>query len=146
MFNIKHVIWFFCLLSGCSILSPNISQETVYFHEVITLDELQSNRINNLTIDIKMPENYKLLVDAKPMVVLKQSNGEILKTLLLSKTRDEFTINKRIKGKELRAELHLFYCSIGNEGMCLIKNILYKIPVKKSKIEKSVNLQYTIIN
>jgi len=54
-------------------------------------------------------------------------------------------INKNIKEKTLYVELALYYCKEGDDGLCLIQNNLFEIPLDSVEKFQDINLMHNIL-
>ncbi|MCA9406847.1 MAG: hypothetical protein KC684_09925 [Candidatus Omnitrophica bacterium] len=136
-------------LSGCT--PPNInnqgltlSPQETYFGEVISEPIIASSSINTIHWNIIFPEDHRLLIDAKPYIrIFNRPDQDILK-ISLTATEGSFACNQEIKGEEVWAEIGLFYCKDGKEGLCLMQNVLYTIKIDKALPPADLNLYYQV--
>jgi len=112
--------------------------------ETIRVSQAVSGHITGLNIQVSLPPNYQFLSEAKPFVRLfSPEDGEIAK-FELEEPVGHFSLNAQVSSARVFAEVGLFYCRQGALGLCLIKKLLYDIPVSQTGGSENLNLGYII--
>ena len=117
--------------------------ESEFVGERITLKGSQSSLLIGVTVNLQLPKNHKLLLKAKPNIQLFTRN-ELIGKFTIQNNTSNFLIGKEILSDKLFAELDLYYCREGNTGLCIIKKVLYEIPIRKGVESQMLKIQYTV--
>ena len=110
----------------------------------IELQEKQPAKVSGVNFILSLPLGYKLLPEAKPYLKLYTPEGKILTTLEVHNGINTATFQKKIKGDKLFAELALYYCKEGEEGMCIFKTVLLIVPLDRSLPKNNLHLSYDV--
>jgi len=114
-----------------------------FIGERITLKESYPAQIKNLNLNISLPEQYELLSKAGPEIRLF-TREEFIQGFEIVSTRNTFELDETITTDYLYAELSLFYCRDGNQGLCINKQVLYKIPINDQLPASNLDLEYIV--
>ncbi len=115
-----------------------------HFAEKIRLQCPQSADISDIHLQLEFPEGYELLIKAKPYLRIFTADGQIDDKLDITSLTPSFKIAQEVPSDMLYAELNLYYCKHGDEGLCLIRNILFEIPLQKSNQPRQLKLAYSV--
>ena len=121
-----------------------IPDVTNFFGERVSLSQPQSSTIEKLRLSVQLPADYKLLVKANSKIHLFTLDGKFSKKIPLKETSSIFSINREIHSDKLYVELALYYCKQGKEGLCLIKKVLFDVPIQKSSKPEELILDYQV--
>lgn len=95
-------------------------------------DKIKSESIaptaNQLKFKFELPKNYKLNDLAPSQIRLFSKDGKLIKSQPIKNLEQTLEIKETLSDK-IYADISLYYCQKGNEGLCLIKNLLYEIPI-----------------
>jgi len=116
-----------------------------YLGDHIKISKPQPGLIKQVILDITSPEGYQFIANAKPQMRLLSKNGLLLKSFDIPQLdHSRFNVNLTVPDDLLFAELSLYYCRESKRGLCLIKKILFEIPVNHGLLPNDVFLTYTI--
>lgn len=112
-------------------ISPNLKKINVK-EQIIS-----SNEKNSLVFNVKLPEGFHLNPDAPQRYNISFENG---KNIAIEKPNEKFKeiplnipFETSKKGNtKLTAKLTIYYCREDNTGVCLIKSLVWNVPVKVS--------------
>ena len=132
-------------------LKSDISEEEAFYFdfdsfmgEKIVLEEKHSAQITKLNLKITLPDQYQLLPKANPTARLFTKEQDLLKTIPITETMSSSPINEIIVSETLYAQLSLFYCRDAPKGLCIIKEVLFEIPIDKQLSPSDLELSYTV--
>ena len=122
-------------------------QDTNQFQgERIKIEPPRSNRIGQLIVTLKLPEGYELFRNANSHLKVFSADGKYSRQDKIFELKSNFPVYQEIHGDKLYVELILNYCKHGKDGMCLLKNILFEIPLVTKMngefIEEDIQLDY----
>jgi len=153
VFLFTILICCFGLICGCEPLTvndeklaelpENLDEEKLIW-EKVKISQPVSDIIENLIIDIQLPEKHKLLLKAKSNIQLITKNQGLIEVYPINTVKQSFKVNQSIENHTLFAQMDLYYCREGIEGLCLIKNILFEIPIDKTVSNKDLNIRYKV--
>lgn len=91
-------------------------------------------------VDVSLPDKYKLTegVPISAEISFKDGGKLISNSLDFDKFPIKLPFETEAGVSEIKIELHFFYCSSGNEGLCFFENKKYAIPVKIKNTGDSV--------
>jgi len=133
------------ILSGVvqpvEVVLPDVNN---FFGERVSLSQPQSSKIGKLRLSVQLPTDYKLLVKANPQVHLFTLDGKFSKRISFKETSVVVPINREILSDKIYVELALYYCKQGKEGLCLIKKVLFDVPIQKGRKAEEFILNYQV--
>jgi len=144
IFVILSIFITFIFSSIKTVESATIPDVVNFFGERISLSQPQSSKIGKIHLDIQLPDDYKLLPKANSQVHLFTLDGQFSKKFPLKKTSVVIPINREVRADKLYVELALYYCKEGKEGLCLIKKVLFDMPIQKSNNTEEFILNYQL--
>ncbi len=115
-----------------------------FFGQRIAFQGIKSAQVRTIRLVLQFPRGYKMLFHAKPSMKLFTKEGVFLKEFLIKKNSDSFLLNQKISSEQLYAQIGLYYCKEGDEGMCLLKNLLFEISLDKNLPADDIFLTYTV--
>lgn len=115
-----------------------------FFGEKVKHGQSISESTEDINLELFLPADHRLLIKAKPKLKIIKEDGQHLQEFEITDTNHSFTLSAQIEGDAMFAHLALFYCHEGDEGMCLISNVLYEIPIDQANGSNSLNFSYTI--
>ncbi|OGX30998.1 MAG: hypothetical protein A2787_02660 [Omnitrophica WOR_2 bacterium RIFCSPHIGHO2_01_FULL_48_9] len=112
----------------------------------VKISQPQAARINQIIVDVKFPPQHELLTDVtpKPHLRLYNSAGKQLAAFDLTGPSQKFKFKRQIKSDKLFAELTLFYCKTGDQGLCLMKNVLFEVSLDKKLPQQDLTLNFEV--
>jgi DNA-binding beta-propeller fold protein YncE len=110
-------------------ISPNLKEINLSGVELSESDK------NAVIFNVELPEDFHLNPDAPQRYEISFENGE---TIQIDNPKDKFKelplkIPFQVQKKgvsKLKAKLTIFYCREDNTGVCLIKSIVWNVPIK----------------
>jgi len=141
LFAIFIIVIFYSIKIVESALIPDI---TNFFGERVSLSQPQSAKIGKLRLNVQLPADYKLLIKANSQIHLFTLDGKLSRKISLKGTSTVVPVNREIRADKLYVELALYYCKKGKEGLCLIKKVLFDVPIQKSKNSEEFALDYQV--
>lgn len=128
------------LLSGCSLsggprgddpLSGAGAEEKLdlsnYIGERLHLSQRQPDYVSRLQLNLVFPDEHKLLCEAKPSVALYTAKGKLVWRAVIEENQVDYVVNRKIGTPLFYAKLGVYYCKEGDQGLCMIQNVLYEI-------------------
>lgn len=113
--------------------------------EEVLIDEVVSPFLKEIQLDLRLPAGYHLLKKAEPNIILFTDDQQIGGKYLIESLTESIFLEKPIKATELYLYLSLYYCkSDDSEGLCIIKKILFEIPVDIESKEKILVLEHVV--
>ena len=103
-----------------------------------------SAQLRNLTVQLIFPPEHKLLNEAGPHVQLFTMDGKFNETFAIAGAVSQIKVGKRVNADVLYAKLDIYYCREGALPLCLIKNVLYEIPLVRNQDPEDMNIIYQI--
>ena len=113
--------------------------------EQVSILEAKPDNLNNLKLSITLPAGHKFLTEGLNSLRLYTENGKLFKSFKIKGLNSSLTVNDHIKSKRAFAQVTLYYCREGNKGMCMVKTILFTIPLKSNDQGADWELQYTVL-
>ncbi len=110
----------------------------------IVLRKKYSPNIRNLKLNLILPAGYQFLASANSQVKLFTKNRKLVKSFKISDLNADLVLNKSIVSESLSAEMMLYYCRQGDQGVCLIKNIIFEIPLDRQSDLNDIVLKYEL--
>ena len=153
----RYFLILFLLLGCSSTKSPSThsiaeikppAQETFFydfdhfFGDKVALQD-KSNHIKQLYIKLNFPPKHKFISETKSRIRLF-TKDKLIDTFFIDQNEEAFTIEKKIEADKVYAELNLYYCREGAQGLCLMKNVLYEISLNPNLSPNDLTLNYTI--
>lgn len=118
-----------------------------FIGERINLPIQYSKKLHSVRFSVHLPENYRMLYDAKPYIRIFTKDGAFDSNNLITSEDMNIGLNHVFKEEdELFILAAFYYCRDGKEGLCLIKNLLYNATFDNYSKEMDVFLDYTIAN
>ncbi|MGE0269303.1 MAG: hypothetical protein AB7S78_12710 [Candidatus Omnitrophota bacterium] len=115
-----------------------------FLGERITLPGTYPAQITLLSLDLKFPQGHELLVEANPKIEFFSGEGElILKREIFVDTR-HYVIGRRIDDPVYYIKLGIYYCKTGDQGLCLMQNVLYEVQTSVDLPAGPLKLEYNV--
>jgi len=115
-----------------------------FIGDKVILDRKQAAAIQNLNLSLDLPKEHKILAKANPFIRLFTKDGTILKTLDIKENMDSYYVDQDIMSDTLYAEMVLYYCREGKEALCLVRNVLFQIPLDRGLQSSNLDLSYKV--
>jgi DNA-binding beta-propeller fold protein YncE len=121
----------------------------------LPVQKLPPGKASELIIDLKLPKGFHLNPDATQSYKINTSDGSIkiddslrargLKNPALP-LKIGFNTDPSAEKAKLEVELTFYYCPENNAGACLIKSLVWNVPIEFDKRQKadSIKLQYEV--
>lgn len=98
------------------------------FHgEKEVLDGVNISDLKNVSLNLSFQDNYKLNAEAPGRIRLFSENGKVNIDKSITSAKVEFDPKSLKEADKLYAEMVVYYCKEGNEGLCLVKDVLFEI-------------------
>ena len=137
------VLTVFLTLSENGNLSKPITAEAFPNTEIIELDT-HSAFVSNINVDLQFPDNYGLQPSAPSQLELYSERQGLLSVYPLTAEQSRISLNRVILPMNVYLKLKLFYCRKSDQGLCLMKNVVFHVPVVRSKSPGELNLSYRV--
>ncbi len=115
-----------------------------FIGESVTLQGRYAAALKQIVADIKFPANHKLLPKARPHIALYHRDGRPIQGQIISSSHIQMNIAERLDVDQVYAKLGIYYCRQGEQGLCLMQNVLYKIFLSPSSNNDIVQLKYDL--
>ncbi len=125
------------------------SQKTLFdpsqfFGERLKLADPISRKVNQINLNLGFPLGYKLIDETPSKLKVYTQVGEKIAEFSFKKESALFKLNKTIKSNGLWIEVSLYYCKQTDTGLCLMRNVLYEVPLEFKKKKENIHLKYTL--
>lgn len=117
---------------------------TNYIGERLHLSATCPSHISRLRLKLLFPEGHKLLLEAHPNVAIYNSDGELVWSHDIDQEQEDFEVNKSVSSPVFYAKIGVYYCKEGDQGLCLIQNILYEIDASRQLPAGPLELEYEL--
>jgi hypothetical protein len=124
-------------------LGKPITAESFSGLEMIQLDA-HSAYVSNINVDLQFPENYELQLSAPSQIELYGEKQGLLGTYALTVEQTQIPLNRVLLPLNVYLKLKLFYCRKSEQSLCLIKSVVFHVPVIRSKNPGELNIRYRI--
>jgi hypothetical protein len=114
-----------------------------FFGEPIVLSP-HSSFIKNIQLDISLPPQHKFLPEASSKILILNGEGKLKKSFAVNDLKQALKLNQRFKFDKILITVQLNYCKDDAAPMCLFKNIIYEIPLDKSKKAEDLKLSFEV--
>ncbi len=115
-----------------------------YIGERLHLSATQPAYISRLQLNLIFPEGHKLLGEAHPNVALYNKDGRLLWRHEISGSSEDYAVNRMMSTPLFYAKIGVYYCKEGDQGLCMIQNILYEISSSKELPSGPLQLEYQL--
>ncbi|MBZ0165796.1 MAG: hypothetical protein K8I00_03245 [Candidatus Omnitrophica bacterium] len=144
------------ILAGCSLAGgAQGARKTVggaeerldvsnYIGERLHLSQIQPAYISRLQLNLIFPEEHKLLCDAKPNVALYSAKGKLVWQAVIEENQADYAVNKKISAPLFYAKVGVYYCKEGDQGLCMIQNVLYEVSSSDALAPGPLMLEYRL--
>lgn len=115
-----------------------------YTGEIVKVGGVNFENLEQINFEVKFHEGYKINDIAESGVRIFTADG----SLNLDAIFDDNTISKEINGaavaETIYAEAVIYYCREGNEGLCMIKDVLFEIKNDPESSSKEANIEIPV--
>lgn len=115
---------------------------STFIGERLHLSTVHPTSITRLKLNLVFPEGHKLLIDAHPHITLYSHDGRLLWKRDINEDQIEYSVNKNMSSPIFYAKVGVYYCKEGDQGLCLIQNILYEVTSSRSLPPGPLELEY----
>jgi hypothetical protein len=115
-----------------------------FFGEKVVFDTPQSNFVRNITLNISLPPLHKSLPESSSKVLIFNTTGKLIAKFPLEDVKQTIKVNRKFKFDKILITVQLNYCKDDQTPMCLFKNIVFEVPLSKSKKSEDLELSYTV--
>ena len=146
-------LYFLLLFSLHSLISGCVSSEIInhernidpnsFIGEKILFRRASSSQIKNLKLNISFPVECSLLSEANPSIRLF-TQKRFVKSFTIVGAVSTFVLDESIDEDLLFAELSLFYCKEGDQGLCILKSVLFEIMIDDQLPAGDLDLEYIV--
>lgn len=95
--------------------------------EVVEINDVDLSSLDKIEVKFRLPVGYKVNTAAPNQMRLFTEDGNVSISHNISEPEFSLDIKKLSSRKKIFAEAVVYYCRKDNEGVCLIKDILYEI-------------------
>lgn len=143
-----------CLTSACSHTATEVLEIPAeqadrldmanFLGERITLPGTYPAQLTLLTLNLNFPEGHELLVEANPKIEFFNGRGELVfKREIFVDTR-HYVIGRRIDYPVYYIKVGIYYCKTGDQGLCLMQNVLYEVNTSSEMEPGPLKLEYNV--
>jgi hypothetical protein len=115
-----------------------------YKGEVVKAPKVNFSNLDSVSFELKLPEGYKINDLAESGVKIFTADGKVNVDGVFSGKK----LSKKVEGVSsagtLYAEVIVYYCREGNEGLCLIKDVLYEIDNDPASSISQANIEINL--
>ncbi|HEX3072811.1 MAG TPA: thioredoxin-like domain-containing protein [Ignavibacteriales bacterium] len=133
------------ILKGIEKLNAKPSFDINDYHgEVVKVDGVNFDNLEKINFEVKLPEGYKINEVAESGVRIFTADG----SLNLDAIFEDNSINQEIDAaaaETIYAEAVIYYCREGNEGLCMIKDVLFEIDNDPGSTSKEANIEIPLM-
>lgn len=108
------------------------------------VNEINIGMLKTIDLKITLPDGYHLNPLAPSEVKVFSEDGKVNIDKKITTSDIKVDINNVSKADKLYAEMVVYYCREGNEGLCLIKDVLYEINNSENAKGSSLKLDYVV--
>lgn len=113
------------------------------------LDEEQelspvSTKFSGIQLEIKFPDGYKFLEDAPSQLTIASRLDDFETNVDIHAISQFIPLEHIFSEGELNLRLDLCYCRDGEEGMCLIRRVSFRLPLKEEMPPQIMQLVYAV--
>lgn len=114
------------------------------YKDIIQVDNNNFKSAKILQLNLKLPKGYKLNELAPNQIRIFTADGAYVVEDSITSPVVKTKIDIPENYDKLYAELAVYYCRKDNEGLCLIKNILYEINHSEKRKNGQIRLDYVL--
>jgi len=112
--------------------SPNLKENR------LETKEIAANKDNSISVEIKLPEGFHLNENAPNRYEISTDEAKIIKTPNGAQKFSRLPVSipfqtTQTGSANLKLKATVYYCREDNTGVCLIKTLVWLIPLKISK-------------
>jgi hypothetical protein len=152
LIRFPSLFFFFVVLFTLSFMLPKgtSAEEDFVFNfdqfigDRIVLPEYHSSTISDFTVDVTFPPQHMLLPKAKPYARLFTKDNKLLKTLTITGEHNSITVDTTLEEEMIYAEVSLFYCRVGEQGICLMRNLLFEVYLDPQLPAENLTINYIV--
>lgn len=113
---------------------------------VVDAGQTNLEQLSAIDVQLTLPAGFKINPLAHSQLTLFTRDGSFQKTVDLKDTGFRVPLSGPVEADTLYAEMALYYCREDNEGLCYIKDILFRIHQEAGNGGKAVKLKYEVTN
>lgn len=115
-----------------------------FIGERLHLPATQPAHISRLRLNLIFPAEHKLLAEAHPNVALYSGDGRLLWQHEIEENEGEYVVNRKLSSPVFYAKVGVYYCKQGDQGLCMIQNVLYEINSSDRLPSGPLTLEYQL--
>lgn len=103
-----------------------------------------SSQIKQVNIGLDFPKNHKLITKANPDFLIYDADGQPLYKQHIHENQTQFVVSTPIKTSKAFLKLGVYYCKQGEEGLCMMQNMLYEVFVSNTGGSDVIDLNFEL--
>lgn len=103
-------------------------EEAAIFQKRIAVTP-SSQRIGQVVLDVRLPTGCKFLSAGKSRLKIFSKDKKQIASFKVRTLNGRFKLNKKIAADVLFGSIDIYYCQEGAESMCLMKSLLFEVPL-----------------
>ena len=115
-----------------------------FIGERLHLAATYPSHISRLQLNLIFPEQHKLLAEAHPSIALYGSDGRLLWQHEIEANQADYVVNRKLSAPTFYAKIGVYYCYEGEQGLCMIQNILYEVDASDRLPPGPLKLEYQL--
>ena len=115
-----------------------------FIGERLHLAATYPSHISRLQLNLIFPEQHKLLAEAHPTIALYASDGRMLWQHDIEANQADYVVNRKLCAPTFYAKIGVYYCYEGEQGLCMIQNILYEVDASDRLPPGPLKLEYQL--
>ncbi len=108
------------------------------------IDNINLSFLKEIKLHLKLPEGHKINPLAQSQIKFFTENGSINFTKDITSNNMEIKLDDLNNIPKLFAEMVVYFCKEGNEGLCRIDDVLFEFSSDKSVNKKEMELNYSV--
>jgi len=111
--------------------------------EIISLDP-HSAYINTLILQLQFPQHYELLATAPSKIEVYGEKQGLMDTYPVTSALTRISLNRVMFPANIYLKLKLYYCRKTEQGLCLIKDVVFQVPIVRFRQPEDLNILYIV--
>lgn len=112
--------------------------------DIVQISNVNLNRLRGIELKLSLPDGYKLNPLAPNHIKIYSPAGEQLSTEKIEKLKTKISFGHPFFQSRLYAEAVVYYCMEDNEGLCLIKDILFELNHSTENKNEGIEITYQV--
>lgn len=124
-------------------IPPATSEQ--FFGDHVYIQHTFSSRIGRLKFSVVLPEGFQLLSKAGSTLKILDSDKKTVAQFPIKALQSSWKLNRVFGPDKFYVRVLLHYCRKGKAGVCLIKDVLFEIPLNSKTNLEDVALDYKVV-